>query len=162
VYKIYFFTITLILSLMGSACSGQPAEPTAQDPGGVEPNSEQTPAQTAMPPANSGGAAVEITEEQNGGIVALIVNDVLYVQLEGNPTTGFTWEVENLDTGLLEQMGEPAYNSNSNLLGAGGMFTFTFKALDAGVTHLRLIYHRTFEKNIPPAQVFDVTVDIQE
>jgi inhibitor of cysteine peptidase len=162
VNKIYIFCVTLILSLMVSSCSGQPAEPTAQNPGDVDSNSGQTGAQAATPPENPGGATLEITEEQNGGIVALIVNDVLYVQLEGNPTTGFTWEVENLETNLLQQVGESEYNSNSNLAGGGGMFTFTFKALDVGVTPLRLIYHRTFEKNIPPAQIFEVTVDIQK
>jgi len=67
-----------------------------------------------------------------------------------------------VDSSLLEQVGQPEYTRNNNLVGGDGRFTFTFKALKAGVTHLRLIYHRTFEQNTPPAQVFDVTVDIQE
>lgn len=105
---------------------------------------------------------MELTEAENGGVVALVVNDLVSVQLDGNPATGFLWETENLDTDLLGQVGETKFTSNNNLAGGGGMFTFTFKALSAGVTHLRLIYHRPFEKNIPPARIFDVTVDIQK
>ena len=153
-FKPHFWDILLIFSLALSGCA-------------------QTGTQTATPPPNPDDATNEailmetdqapltLTEEQNGGTVALKVNDLVRVQIDGNPTTGFTWETENLDTSLLGQVGEAEFTQNSNLVGAGGTFTFTFKALKAGVTHLRLIYHRTFEKDTPPAQVFDVTVDIQ-
>lgn len=109
----------------------------------------------------AGTEILDINEEQNGGIVAMIVDDVVRIQIEGNPTTGFTWEPENLDTRLLAQIGERKFTPNNHLQGGEGVFAFTFKALKPGVTHLRLIYHRTFEKDIPPARVFDVVVDIQ-
>ena len=123
-----------------------------------DPNTDSS----ATTPKGTGEAILEITEEQNGGIVAMIVHDTMRIQIEGNPTTGFTWEPENLDKSLLEPVGEPRFTSNSNLAGGNGVFTFTFKALKAGVTHLRLIYHRPFEKNTPPAQLFDITLDIQQ
>lgn len=104
---------------------------------------------------------LEINEEQNGGMIAMVVNDTVRIQIEGNPTTGFTWESEKLDTDLLKPMGEPKFISNSNLKGGEGVFTFTFKSLKPSVTHLRLLYHRTFEKDTPPARIFDVVVDIQ-
>lgn len=109
-----------------------------------------------------GGATLKLTEEQNGGLAALVVNDTMEVVIDGNPTTGFIWEAENLDTTLLQQQGDPTYAAASNLTGSGGYFTFTFKALKAGVTHLRLIYHRTFEKGVPPARIYEITVDIQQ
>jgi predicted secreted protein len=150
-FQKYFFCALLIFSFIVSGCSGQPMDITAQSSDNGDTN-----------PGQAGGAITELTEEQNGGIVALIVNDIVRVQIDGNPTTGFIWETENLDANLLEQIGEAEFTSKSNVPGGGGMFTFTFKALDAGVTHLRLIYHRPFEKDIPPAQIFDVTVDIQK
>ena len=105
---------------------------------------------------------VNLTEEENGGNVALTVNDTLQIQLDGNPTTGYIWESENLDTDHLEQIGTPVFAAQSKLMGAPGQFTLTFKALRSGVVKLRLIYHRTFEKNVPPQQVFEVTVNIQD
>ena len=39
-------------------------------------------------------------------------------------------------------------------------FTLTFKVLISGEGRLRLIYHRTFERNVPPLKVFEITVTI--
>jgi inhibitor of cysteine peptidase len=110
---------------------------------------------------HTNGSILEITEEQNGGIVAMIVHDTLSIQIEGNPTTGFIWEPENLNKNLLELVGDPKFTPNSHLKGGNGIFTFKFKALKAGVTHLRLIYHRSFEKDTPTERIFDVILDIQ-
>lgn len=107
------------------------------------------------------GPLVEVTEEQNGGLVALSVRDKLRVVIDGNPTTGFLWEVEDLDGSLLRQIGEPSFKPYSDLTGSGGDFALTFEALKAGATRLRLIYHRPFEKGVPPGRVYEVLVDIQ-
>jgi inhibitor of cysteine peptidase len=149
-FKPHFFSLLLIFSLALSGCA-QTVTPS--------PNPDNATNEAILMETDQ--APLTLTEEQNGGTVALMVNDLMRVQLDGNPTTGFTWETGNLDTSLLEQVGEAEFTQNSNLVGAGGTFTFTFKALKEGVTHLHLIYHRTFEKTTPPAQVFDVTVDIQ-
>lgn len=109
----------------------------------------------------AGKEILDINEEQNGGVVAMVANDVVRIQIEGNPTTGFTWEPEHLDNHLLAQIGERKFTPNNNLKGGEGVFAFTFKALKPGVTHLRLIYHRSFEKDVPAARIFDVVVDIQ-
>ena len=142
-FKPHFWSLLLMVSLALSGCA-QSATPA------VNPTLMET-----------DQAPLTLTEEQNGGTVALKVNDHVRVQIDGNPTTGYTWETENLDTNLLEQVGEAKFTQSSTLVGAGGTFVFTFKALKAGITHLHLIYHRTFEKDTPPAQIFDVTVDIQ-
>jgi inhibitor of cysteine peptidase len=156
----------LICLLLLAACSASNTES-----GKVSLALEQT---ATMPPANTptsesplgtatmtGGAMVNLTEEENGEDVALTVNDTLQIQLDGNPTTGFIWEPENLDISFLEEIGAPVFVSRSNLMGASGQFTLTFKALRSGTVNLRLIYHRPFEKNVPPQQVFEVTVNIQ-
>ncbi len=143
----------LLLVLSGCAPTGaQTADPTFA----LELGTDESPvgAEEVLP--------IELTEEQNGGTVALIVGDRLRVRVDGNPGTGFVWQPEKLDASLLEQVGEPEFTQNNNLPGGEGAFLFTFKALKAGATHLRLVYHRPFEKDTPPAQVFDVLVDIQE
>ena len=130
---------------------------------GMQPVSTQTVLATqAVEGPQKERPAVSLSEEQNGGQVALIVNDQVQVLLEGNPTTGYTWEPDNLDIVLLAQLGESSYTSNSKLKGSPGKFVFTFKALQPGVTKLRLIYHRTFEKNTAPERIFEVTLDIQK
>lgn len=113
------------------------------------------PQPSSLPPA------VELTEEQNGGLVALKVGDLLTVRIEGNPTTGFTWEPDQLDSSLLEQQGEPVLTRLNNLTGGPSSYLFTFKAVKAGTTTLRLIYHRSWEKGVQPERIFESAVDIQ-
>jgi inhibitor of cysteine peptidase len=127
-----------------------------------EPSSSATSNKEAGNKSLKGGSVVtDLTEDQNGGQVALIVNDTLQVVLTGNISTGYTWETQNLDTTLLEQQGELTVTSTNKLAGSGGNFVFTFKALKTGVTHLRLIYHRPFEKNTSPERIYEVIVNIK-
>ena len=149
-FKTYFLIALIILLFLLSSCAGQKATIPPQPP----PETPVTAMNTDEP--------FTLTEEQNGGTVALIVNDTVRVKLDGNPTTGFTWETENLDASLLQRLGEPDFARNSNLTGSGGAFTFAFKARKEGSTHLRLIYHRPFEKDKAPLRIFDVIVDIQK
>ena len=111
-------------------------------------------------PTPAEGAIVNLTEKDNGGSVALAVNDTLAIRLAGNPTTGFIWEADNLDANHFAQIGTYAYSADSSLMGAAGQFTLTFKVLISGEGRLRLIYHRTFERNVPPLKVFEITVTI--
>jgi inhibitor of cysteine peptidase len=86
------------------------------------------------------------------------VGDTIKVTIEGNPTTGFIWETEDLNIAQLQQLGEPEYTAASNLLGSAGTYVFTFKVVGSGETSLKLIYHRTWEENVQPEQTFEVTV----
>ncbi len=156
-----------LLVWIAMICAGQPvrSESLSASPHGT-PTLNPDSAPNANPIAatanhETGKEALDINEEQNGGIVAMVVHDVVRIQIEGNPTTGFIWEPEKLDTHLLTQIGERKFTPNNHLKDGEGVFAFTFKALKPGVTHLRLIYHRSFEKDIPPVRIFDVVVDIQ-
>ncbi len=101
---------------------------------------------------------VRITEADAGSTVELHQGQILDVALPGNPTTGYTWEVEPGAESVLQQQGEPTFEAESNLLGAGGVMTLTFEAIGRGEVTLSLIYHRTFEPGVAPLQTFEVTV----
>jgi inhibitor of cysteine peptidase len=90
------------------------------------------------------------------------VGERLAVSLEGNLTTGYTWEASDLDTSMIQQVGAAAFvSSHPGLVGAGGTQTLAFKALKAGTTNLTLIYHRPWEKDITPLHTFTVTINIK-
>ncbi len=101
---------------------------------------------------------VTLTQKDAGTTVHVKQGSVVNIQLEGNPTTGYTWEVAPGGSGVLEQQGEPAFKADSNALGSGGMMTLQFKAAQTGTTALKLIYHRTFEPNVAPLNTFEVTI----
>ncbi len=104
-----------------------------------------------------------MTEANDGQTLRLKKDGVLIVTLVSNPTTGFQWTVDQIEAAYLKQQGEPDYVSDcpDGRPGCGGHQTFRFTAGGAGQTKLRLIYHRPFEKDKPPAQTFGVTINIQ-
>jgi inhibitor of cysteine peptidase len=97
-----------------------------------------------------------------GKSVELGVGNKLEIVLEGNPTTGYSWEVGSVDETVLKLAGEPEFKSESRAVGAGGVFTFRFEAVAAGQTALQLIYHRPFEKDTPPIETFEVSVAVKQ
>jgi inhibitor of cysteine peptidase len=104
----------------------------------------------------------EINAGPNGGQVDTRKGDVLVVPLDSNPTTGYHWEVSEVDTNILKQKGEPEYTPNSAanppVIGAGGKQTFRFDVVGTGETTLKLVYRRSWEKDVAPAQTYTVQV----
>jgi inhibitor of cysteine peptidase len=100
-----------------------------------------------------------MTEADNGKRICLETGDTLSLHLEGNPTTGFTWEITSKDDDCL-QKAEQSYMSSSTLCGSGGMFSFTFRAASGGTSNLHLVYVRPWEKETLPPKTFEVTVTI--
>jgi len=102
-----------------------------------------------------------VTEKDSGAVVELAPGDNLNVVLAGNPTTGYNWYVESVDRAVLLEAGEPFFRRDSGLIGAGGEVTFSFQAAAPGRTTLKLIYHRIFEKNVPPLKTHEMTVVVK-
>lgn len=93
--------------------------------------------------------------------VELNKGQFLTVSLEGNPTTGFTWEAADLDDQILRQVGEAQFSPDSDLIGAGGTQTLRFEALNSGQTTLGLVYHRPWEDKSDPLKIFSVRVVVR-
>jgi len=102
-----------------------------------------------------------ITEQDAGKTIEVSQGETLTVLLEGNPTTGYTWELASEDLAILKQVGEPAFTPESGGVGSGGKVSLTFEAVAAGQAPLKLIYHRPFEPDEPPVQTFEVTVVVK-
>jgi inhibitor of cysteine peptidase len=105
-----------------------------------------------------------LTEAGNGRAETVKVGENLVIELLANPSTGFTWEVAEVDTNVLQQVGETEFKSSSltPLPGAGGTQTLRFQAVAPGRTELKLIYHRPFEKDTPPARTFAIQVTVEK
>jgi inhibitor of cysteine peptidase len=109
-----------------------------------------------------GPTQTQLAVADNGRTLKIKVDDQIIVALEGNPSTGYTWEAKDLDAGMLQQVGETQFkSSNPGSTGAGGTLTLTFKALRAGTSTLTLIYHRPWETDMEPQSTFAVTVVIK-
>lgn len=105
---------------------------------------------------------VKVGADDNGRQTELRRGQALVVTLEGNPTTGYTWEVKKpLDEGILRQVGEPEFKPESDLAGAPGVQTLRFEAVNAGQTTLSLVYHRPWEEGVEPAETFSLQVVVR-
>jgi len=83
----------------------------------------------------------------------------LEVSLTGNPSTGYMWEINALETNVLQSLGDAEFIAdNPNVVGGGGKIIRRFETVDIGQTLLRLWYHRAWETDVPPLETFEVTV----
>ena len=103
---------------------------------------------------------MKLRENDSGKKIEILVGDELEVKLPGNPTTGYVWEVNSLDSNVLS-LGKADFIANSKAIGSGGMEIIKFHAIAAGTSIVRLIFHRPFEHNIPPLRTFEVTVIVK-
>jgi inhibitor of cysteine peptidase len=123
-------------------------------------------APTPLPPTSTPSAsntpasqpAAKFTADDSGTDIYVELGQTFTVTLEGNPSAGYTWDVSPVDQPVISQVGNPVWAPESNLLGAPATLTVTFRADANGNQPLILVYHRPWEKDVPPAKVFDVTV----
>ena len=84
------------------------------------------------------------------------------IKLPGNATTGYQWVLAKPpDAKLVKLLGSEYKPADSKLAGAGGVSTWTFKALAEGKTEMQLDYLRSWERNEKPAQTTNFVVVIK-
>jgi len=106
---------------------------------------------------------VRLTEKGGdcGSTVELNTGDTLVLTLEGNPTTGYVWEIESNDPAVLESAGVPEFNPDSEAIGSGGTYTFRFTAVAEGKVTLKLVYQRPFEVNVQELKSCEVIINVK-
>lgn len=116
-----------------------------------------------LPVACSSSARIQAKLSEKNAIsrVKMYTGNTLEVILKGNPTTGYNWVVDYVDLAILKQVGETEFKADKNARGSGGIITMRFEALASGQTVLRFIYHRPFEKGVPPVQTLEVAVVVK-
>ena len=103
---------------------------------------------------------LSLTEADHGRAVRAKKGESIQIVLEGNPTTGYTWLVDDLDTKVVEATGAPTFTPSSNAVGAGGWFTFNFVAEARGQTNMRVIYVRASERFRSPEKTFAIMITV--
>ncbi|KAJ5072132.1 inhibitor of cysteine peptidase [Anaeramoeba ignava] len=84
-----------------------------------------------------------LTNEHNGNEIEVSKGDILKITLKSNQTTGFKWEVAEVDGAIFEQQRSEYIAPNTNLVGAGGVHEFEYKVIgESGSHNLKLQYKR--------------------
>lgn len=106
---------------------------------------------------------VAIDETSNGGAVTLDQGQELVIALAANPSTGFAWEVDQIDEAVLRAAGDAEFRPTSSepgIAGAPEIETLRFRAVGAGETTLTLVYRRPFEAAETPTPENSFTVQV--
>jgi inhibitor of cysteine peptidase len=85
-----------------------------------------------------------LTEADDGKTVELHAGDTLVVRLSENPTAGYRWSFDSLDTQMASAE-EDEYVRKSDAVGSGGEAQWTVKAKKPGTTEVKLKLWRHFE-----------------
>ena len=83
------------------------------------------------------------------------------IVLDGNPTTGYSWEYSETQKGIVEISEKIEYTGKGNIVGAPSVFTYTIRPVKAGSTELRFKYRRSWE-NVPAAEEKNFRVEVSE
>jgi inhibitor of cysteine peptidase len=115
----------------------------------------------SLSPISAAAEKISLKQTAYQQQIAMKTGDELEVILPGNPTTGYIWQKVAGAEKILVQQGDYKYTPDTKLIGSGGKFVFTFKAIAAGEIKLRFQYLRPFEKNVPPVNTFEVKVIVR-
>jgi predicted secreted protein len=109
----------------------------------------------------AGGTPRNIILPPEGGKIDARPGDILVITLPANPSTGYTWEVDPLDAGVLAQEGEPVTKAESDLIGAPSAMTFRFKAAGPGQVILSMSYRRPWEEGVAPVKTYQAEISVK-
>lgn len=101
-----------------------------------------------------------IDENYNNQEYRVSCGETFTLSLEGNPTTGYQWILnDNYSQGMLSLVENFYVSSQSEpqAVGQGGRYYWRFKALQAGSTEIKLTYARPWESRVPE-QTFTVNI----
>jgi predicted secreted protein len=108
------------------------------------------------------GITLRLEQADSGSTITLHPGDTLEIVLQGNPTTGYTWEVKPGSEALLKQKGGPEFTPDSKALGSEGRMTFRFDVIAVGKASLVLLYRRTFEPEARPLRTFGIRIVVAD
>ena len=119
----------------------------------------------ASAPNATAKPTIVINEDVQGKIIDLPMGETLVVELKGNPTTGYDWEIDGLYEGLSFNGTDyvtDAGHKGEELTGAGGKKSFKFVAQRTGLVHLKFKEWRSWEGDSSVVRRFDVQINVVE
>lgn len=101
-----------------------------------------------------------VTRADHNRTAELRVGERLTVRLPENPSTGYTWAIDETDRRLLSLDSTDYAAPEEGFVGARGQRTFTFAARQPGEVALKLKYWRFWEGDASVTERYDVNLRI--
>ena len=91
-----------------------------------------------------------------GTTIQVVTGDEFAIEIAGNPTTGYTWQV-HVDGQRLELLSQE-FEPGGEGVGAGGQEVFRFRALVSGETEIACEYRRPWVRETRDTRRFRVAI----
>lgn len=105
---------------------------------------------------------IVVTQAHHGTSVAVAEGQRLIIRLEGQPGTGYGWDLRE-PSSLLQQAGDPVFEPLSDpseaAASAPTVQVMTFHPVRAGNETLTLVYRRPWDRNAAPSRTFTIQVE---
>ena len=101
-----------------------------------------------------------IVIQQPSESISVGVGQRFAVELEANPTTGYTWQLSAPPGDQVHLVDSDFTPTGPQQPGSGGMQRFTFEAVASGSTSLAFGYVRPWETGVAPAQTATYPVKV--
>jgi inhibitor of cysteine peptidase len=97
---------------------------------------------------------------QSGETVAVGVGERFAIELDGNPTTGYSWQLSAPPGAQVTLIDSDFTPTGPQQAGTGGVQRFTFEATATGTTSLAFAYVRPWETGVAPADTASFPVKV--
>jgi predicted secreted protein len=106
---------------------------------------------------------IVITEVDNGNKINIDSKSTLSIKLQSQPSTGYSWVLNEYDSTKLNLIQEFYNNMNKDdsLVGAIVLQVFEFKVVSDGTLKLEFNYKQVWEKETTPLKTFYIEVLIK-
>jgi inhibitor of cysteine peptidase len=104
-------------------------------------------------------STVTLTLADSGKTVEVPRGGEVLLRLDENPTTGYRWAVDKLDTDVVTIQNDE-YSTSGGGAGAGGTRVLTLRATRAGTTSIQLKLWREWEGDSSITQRFAATIRV--
>lgn len=124
-------------------------------------------ASSSVPGAPEPEASVAVVRAVQGQDMALKVGQVLEIALQSNPSTGYAWNITQDGQPQLLAIPLPATAPEAAsrdgappMVGSPVIARWHFRAQEPGRTHIRMVYQRPWQTDVPPVETAEFTVEV--
>lgn len=114
--------------------------------------------------ASTSASEAPVVDAQADRETRLRRGQILAIELDSNASTGYAWEIVEDGSPVLESAPVPARAAPAvpPMPGAGGTSRWRYRAMQAGTANLRLVYRRSWEKEVEPVRTASYRVVVVE
>jgi inhibitor of cysteine peptidase len=93
--------------------------------------------------------------------IAMEVGDKIVLELCSNQTTGFKWDYEMTTEDIVDEIDYKYIAPEEGVVGAPGMESWTFKAVQKGTTQIKMEYSQPWEGGTKAEHTYTLTVTVE-